>query len=168
MRIMLLLLGGLVLALAGCRDREAPPSERARPAAQVNAVPAAVNGPCPADGRWAVCSVMQRLDRAGLAPRRDSGTLVVDPLTQPAIRVHIGRSEMEIVLYPDSAAQARDAARLDASRYVSAAAPPTLRGEATLIRSANLLAILHSRDDHQRERVSDALTAGPPQPGVGR
>jgi hypothetical protein len=36
-----------------------------------------------------------------------------------------------------------------------------------LIRNANLLAILHSRNDHQRERVSDALTAGPPQASHG-
>jgi hypothetical protein len=31
----------------------------------------------------------------------------------------------------------------------------------------NLLAVLRSRNDHQRERVSDALSAGPPQPGTG-
>lgn len=111
---------------------------------------------------------MQRLDRAGLAPRRDSGTVAVDPLTHSAVRVRVGRSEMEIIVYADSAARARDAARLDRSRYIRASAQPTLRGEATLIENANLLAILHSNDDHQRERVSDALTAGPPQPGVGR
>jgi hypothetical protein len=38
-----------------------------------------------------------------------------------------------------------------------------MRAEPTLIASENLLAILRSRSDHQRERVSDALTAGPPQ-----
>jgi 3-methyladenine DNA glycosylase Mpg len=42
-----------------------------------------------------------------------------------------------------------------------------MRREATLIRSANLLAILRSLNDRQRERVADALTAGPPQvPGA--
>lgn len=161
-----------IFALAGCGGREASrkDSTAARPESVAASAPATPpgSGPCPANGRWAVCSVMQRLDRAGLAPRRDSGTVAVDPLTQPAMRVHIGRAEMEIVIYPDSAARARDEARLDRGKYIDPSAEPTLRGEATLIRSANLLAILHSNDDHQRERVSDALTAGPPQPRVGR
>jgi hypothetical protein len=32
----------------------------------------------------------------------------------------------------------------------------------TLIASANVLAILHSMNSHQRERVGDAITAGAP------
>jgi hypothetical protein len=39
-----------------------------------------------------------------------------------------------------------------------------MRGETTAIQSDTLLALLFSRSEQQRERVSDALTAGPPQP----
>ena len=38
------------------------------------AVPAA-KGACPATGTWAECSVVERLDRAGLAPRLDSSAV---------------------------------------------------------------------------------------------
>ena len=37
-----------------------------------------------------------------------------------------------------------------------------MRGETTAIQNDNLLALLFSRNEQQRERVSDALTAGPP------
>ena len=39
-----------------------------------------------------------------------------------------------------------------------------MQGEATAIENDNLLALLFSRNEQQRERVADALTAGPPQP----
>ena len=79
--------------------------------------------------------------------------------------VKIGLSaQLEVHVYPDSAARIADAAKLDRSQFVSGAAEQTIRRERTLIESANLLAMLTSINSHQRERVSDALTAGPPQP----
>ena len=108
---------------------------------------------------------MQRLERAGLAPRRDStGAVRLAPLTPSGNRILLGSAELDVFLYPDEAMRQREERQLDRSKFIEANAEPTLRGEATLVRSANLLAILQSRDDHQRERVSDALTAGPPQP----
>jgi len=75
----------------------------------------------------------------------------------------LGGSELDVFVYPDAGARERDEGRLDRSKYIEASDEPTLRGEATLIRNVNLLAVLRSRNDHQRERVSDALSAGPPQ-----
>jgi hypothetical protein len=72
---------------------------------------------------------------------------------------------VDLFIYPSEADRARDEARLDKHQFIEATDEPTLRGEPTLIRNENLLAILRSRNDHQRERVSDALSAGPPQPG---
>ena len=68
-----------------------------------------------------------------------------------------------IYLFADSSARARAAAQLDTIRFVGASAPLTIRSEATVIQNDNLLALLFSKNDHQRERVSDALMAGPPQ-----
>lgn len=85
------------------------------------------------------------------------------PLTQRGTRLLVGNSELDVFIYPDTSRRAQDEARLDRSKYIEATAEPTLRGEATLIRNVNLLAVLRSRNDHQRERVSDALSAGPPQ-----
>lgn len=122
-------------------------------------------GSCPPTGLWAECSVFQALDRAGLAPRRDStsGPVHLDALTRPGTRITLGGAELDLFIYPGDAERARDEARLDKHEFIEASDEPTLRGEPTLIRNSNLLAVLHSRNDHQRERVSDALSAGPPQ-----
>lgn len=86
------------------------------------------------------------------------------PLTASGILVRIGNSELELFIYADEAARQADEARLDRSQYVEYPAPLPMRPLPTLIRSVNLLAVLHSRSEQQRERVSDAITAGPPQP----
>lgn len=121
---------------------------------------------CPATGQWTECAIFDRLDHAGLAPRRDSSAQQVElpPLSQRGTRLLIGSAELDIFIFDSPAAREREEARLDRSKFIEATDEPTLRGEATLIRNANLLAVLRSRNDHQRERVSDALSAGPPQP----
>lgn len=122
---------------------------------------------CPATGAWQLCSVVERLDRAGLAPRQEAGRVHEEPLSAPGVAIQLGRSELRIFLYADRAARERDQAKLDSTKYVAAADPLSMQAEPTLIASENLLAILRSRSDHQRERVSDALAAGPPQrPGT--
>jgi len=158
----------LTVALAcGRRDDRrhvAADSLAGAPTATPSRAPSTGKGKCPANGQWSECAVFDRLDHAGLAPRRDSsGTIELAPLTQTGSRLLVGNSELDVFIYPDTASRARDEARLDRSKYIEATAEPTLRGEATLIRNVNLLAVLRSRNDHQRERVSDALSAGPPQ-----
>jgi hypothetical protein len=119
---------------------------------------------CPATGNWSECAIFERLDRAGLAPRRDSAAVTEPPLTNRGVLLRIGASELELYFYPNTKSREGEEAKLDRTKYVDYAAPLTIRHEPTLIHSANLLAILHSSNDHQRERVADAITAGPPQP----
>ena len=157
----------LIAAACGGRDHQRvaadslPPTPAATPAASA---PAGKAG-CPATGLWSQCAVFDRLDHAGLAPRRDTSAGVVElaPLKQRGTRLLVGNSELDVFIYADTVSRAQDEAGLDRSKYIEASAEPTLRGEATLIRNVNLLAVLRSRNDHQRERVSDALSAGPPQ-----
>ena len=174
MRLLLSLAVGLttVLACGGSQHQVGKDSGLASASATGAAPPAATPLPptsgkasCPANGRWSECAVFQALDRAGLAPRRDSasGAIKLPSLAQSGTRLLLGASELDVFVYPDVGARERDEGRLDRSKYIEASAEPTLRGEATLIRNVNLLAVLRSRNDHQRERVSDALSAGPPQ-----
>jgi len=153
------------MLLVAC-EREAP--RRAGATSTVSSPdssrPQTARATCPATGKWSDCAVFERLDRAGLAPRRDSVPATEPPLTISGTTLRVGTSELEIYVYPDAASRARDEARLDRAKYVDYAAPLSMQAQPTLIRSENLIAILHSRNDHQRERVSDALTAGPPQP----
>ena len=158
-----------VLIAVACGGREqqrvAVDSLPATPAATQTAAGPAGKPSCPANGQWSECAVFDRLDHAGLAPRRDTSAGVIElaPLKQRGTRLLVGNAELDVFIYPDTAHRAQDEAGLDRSKYIEATAEPTLRGEATLIRSMNLLAVLRSRNDHQRERVSDALSAGPPQ-----
>jgi hypothetical protein len=125
---------------------------------------AAVRVACPATGLWSRCTISERLDRAGLAPRIDSSAVTEPPLTIRGLLLHVGASDLEIYLYPDAKAREREESLLDRTKYVAYDAPLAMKPQPTLIHSVNAIAILHSRNDHLRERVSDAITAGPPQP----
>jgi hypothetical protein len=109
---------------------------------------------------------MYRLERSGLAPRIDSTERPKpESLRGYGFVVKIGRmASLDVFLYADSAARITDEQMLDRSEFVVPGAPQTIRRERTLIENANLVALLTSLNDHQRERVSDALTAGAPQP----
>lgn len=158
-----------ILALAtACGRSDSNSSSTAKPAtstpAAVSASAGAGKPPCPATGLWAECSVLDRLDHGGLAPRRDSGVVREDPLTQPGMRVHLGHDEVVIFIYPDSESRKADEAKLDRRRFITPDQEPTLAGERTIIESVNLLALLKSRSDLKRERVADDIMAGAPQP----
>ena len=127
-----------------------------------------VKPPCPATGNWAECSVFERLDRSGLAPRRDSSGAKEPPLTAKGSLFRVGNSELELYFYADAAAREREEKVLDRTKYLEYPAPVTMHPLPTLIRSANLIAVLTSRNEHLRERVNDAITAGPPQPAPSR
>lgn len=134
------------------------------PGAPAPATAARGSGPCPPTGLWATCSLIKRLDEHGLAPRLDSGTVREDPLTIPGVRIHLGRAELEAFIYSDSASRKTDEARLDRKKFITPDQEPSLAGERTLIATANVIGLLKSLDDHQRERVSVVIMAGAPQP----
>lgn len=158
----------LLLWLIAC-DTPQESSDTGRVVADTAATRSASQGggqrpECPATGQWAECSVFERLDRAGLAPRRESSGAREPMLTPKGLLFKVGTADLELYLYENAAARENEDAALDRTKYLEYPAPLTIKREPTLIRSANLIAILHSRNDHQRERVSDAITAGPPQP----
>lgn len=161
-----------VLIAAACSKGGAP-ADRSRahdsagtPTAAVASSVAAPPGPsCTPTGLWAPCSVLYRLERSGLAPRLDSTATVSErSLHGRGFVVKIGMiASLDVYLYADSAARIADEQQVDRKQYVTAAQPQTMRRERTIIENANLVALLTSINDHQRERVSDALIAGAPQ-----
>src|SRR3954470_10366392 len=66
---------------------------------------------CPATGQWQQCSVLYRLDRAGIAPHFDSsGTIEEKALSGKSFAVKFGTaSRLEVFLYADSTARIADA-----------------------------------------------------------
>jgi len=160
----LLILFGIVGA-CGRRDHQTAKDTVVAQPAPVASTQPGTKPACPANGQWSECAVYDRLDHAGLAPRRDSSGVPVTlpPLVQQGTKYLLGSAELDVFVYHDAETRERDESRLDRSKFIEATDEPTLRGEPTIIRNVNLLAILRSRNDHQRERVSDALSAGPPQ-----
>src|SRR5947208_14701778 len=66
--------------------------------AQAPATVEAPKGSCAPTGQWSECAVLDRLDHAGLAPRRDStaGNIALAPLSQRGTRLLLGGSELDV------------------------------------------------------------------------
>lgn len=155
----------LLAAAFGCGGEAPVPefTETASAASADTATTSRTTPACLATGQWELCAILERLDRSGLAPIVDSAAAATEPpLTATGFVVRVGRGELEVYLYPDAAAAQRDLARLDRATYVEYTAPLTMENQPTLIVSGNAVVVLHSRNDHQRERVGDAITAGAP------
>jgi hypothetical protein len=154
----------LLALAAGCG--KGPPAVRdtavaagASPMARAAGTPT-----CPRTGHWSGCQVKLRLDQAGVAPRVGEAPAEL-PKLGPAPTIYlVGQSPLAVYLFADAAARERAARQLDSTKFIAPSVALTMRGEGTAIQNDNLLALLFSRNDLQRERVSDALTAGAPQP----
>jgi hypothetical protein len=167
-------LAALACLAGACRGSERAPaadSSAVKEASPTTTASASTGSPtfgssrpgCERTGHWIPCQVRQRLERSGLAPRDSSSPDL--PTLGPAPTVfRIGRGGLAVYLFADSATRARAATRLDTVTFVAAERPLTMLSRATVIQNDNLLALLYSKNEQQRERVSDALMAGPPQP----
>ena len=157
-----------LLALTfGCARERAPAPDSAVSSSggpRAAAAGAAEKPTCPGTGHWSPCAVLKRLEAAGVAPQKAEDLPDLPDLGTAPTLYKVGRSGLAVYLFADSTARARAARALDTTRYISAARELSMRGETTAIQNDNLLALLFSRSEQQRERVSDALTAGPPQP----
>lgn len=160
-----LLVTGAALA-AACSS--GPSKEQARQE-QIAAAKQVTQSPCPPDGLWKECSLVERLMQAGLVVRRDS-----TPVHEPGVPIagvlyKIGAlAKLEVFYFPDSAARRAAVATMDTTPFVHYDQPQTMKGERSLIQNANVLALLDSRRDESRERIGDAITAGAPQPATAR
>jgi hypothetical protein len=164
----------LAIAVSACAKSDTPKAESVHTAVSPSASSAATPSagatvdlartpPCPRTGHWIDCQVRERLIRSGLAPRDTTREAL--PALGPTPSVYrLGRGGLAVYLFPDSTARHRAATSLDTVRYVRAPRGPTVLSQATVIENDNLLGLLFSKNDQQIERVSDALTAGAPQP----
>lgn len=127
--------------------------------------PQAAASACPATGRWAACSVEKRLSRAGLVARKipEEGPERAGFSIRPQPYA-LGRgSRLELFIYPDERALARDLAKMDTIKAAPLGAAGSWSTAPVLIRSVNLAAVVLTRDAREADRLSLALTAGPPQ-----
>jgi len=166
----------LLFAMSACTKAESPAADSARTGGSVRGAspPSQSAGagapsqetrvaPCPKTGHWSECHVRERLIRSGLAPHDTTREAL--PALGPAPFVYrLGKGGLVVYIFGDSTARSRAAATLDTVKYVRAPRGPTVLSQANVIENDNLLGLLFSKNEQQIERVSDALTAGAPQP----
>jgi hypothetical protein len=131
-----------------------------------SASPAAARGKpaCPRTGHWNDCGVKLRLVNAGMVLVSSDEIDGLPALGPKPLLYTVGGRDLAVFIFPDAAARGRAMATLDTALFVPSTQSLTPRGETTVIETDNLLALLRSTNDQQRERVSDALQVGPPQP----
>ena len=164
-------------ALAACTrsssDNAGTASSTATTSNVVAAAPLAVAGKaapisagCPRTGKWALCSVENRLVQSGFVVKRLNGESPhrAGFSVTPAVYT-LGRSRLEVFIYPSESALAADVAKIDTiSAAPRGAKNPWPFFSPTFIRSANLAAFFLTDNATQAERLTLALTAGAPQP----
>lgn len=156
-----------VAALAGCGRGEQPALDTAtaQTAATGRPTGSAAGSACPRTGHWSACQITLRLEQSGLAPRATTEKVGDLPdVSEKPLTYMIGNAGLAIYVYADSTVRRAAAARLDTTRFIPPSRAVGMLGEGTAIQSDNVLVLLFSRNEHQRERVADAVTAGPPQP----
>lgn len=160
-----------VLLAACAGDTRAPaPGDTATAAstAAARATPAAERAPAPADtscpmfGAWRECSVVKRLESAGLVPERLAGAAVQPAMSVAGTAYRLGGAELQLFLLADSAAAARDAARFQPGTAAQPVSDVTYTLPPVVLTSGNLAAVVFARTERQLERVQLALTAGLP------
>ena len=125
---------------------------------------ARTDDPCPRTGLWATCSVEKRLTQAGFVVRRAEGPTRRAGFAVAPAAYTLGRSRLEVFIYPSQRSADADAAALD-TVYAAPRGTTNPRGvPPTFVRNANLLAVFLTENPTQAERLTLALTAGAPQP----
>ena len=80
----------------------------------------------------------------------------------------LGRARLEVFVYPDEAALAKDMAGIDTLTASPPGIPNAWETTPTLVRSGNLAAVFLTDSPVQAERLTLAIAAGAPQPNSSR
>lgn len=158
---------GAVIAVVACGsqaadDRTSDTSAPAPPAVATTALP---DSGCPKTGNWRLCSVEDRLTRAGLVIERLPEPARHDFLSVEGVRFKVGagEDEVQVFVYPTPEARIRDTGQLDSASVSPRGDRRSYRVPPLLVTSANLAAIVFTLNERTSERLSLALSAGLPQ-----
>jgi hypothetical protein len=101
----------------------------------------------------------------GFGIHRDSLAEVHEPgLEVSGKRLRIGRGKADFFVYADTMSRARDQAKLDPAQFISPSAQYSILKQRTLIANYNLLVLMDVAGEAYRDRIANAVMAGPPQP----
>ena len=155
----------LVLLAAACAKDAKPAADTSATAVAPAAAATAAGGSCPRTGHWGDCQLRARLESSGLAPQATTEQIAELPsVGVTPVVLTLGNASLAAYFFPDTLARRKAAASLDTLKFIPQSKPVGILREGTVIENDNALVLLFSKNEHQRERVADAVTAGPPQP----
>ena len=158
----------LTLALASCGGDASPPPVDTTASPQVVALDSAVapGDGCLKEGLWQWCSVLDRLERAGvvLTPRDSVPPNDLLHGQRRSFTVGAGEDELHVFLYTSDAERRQDTGAIDSATVSPKGERRAYRMRPLLVTSNNLAALVFTMNERTSERLSLALSAGLPQP----
>jgi hypothetical protein len=151
------------IAVASCAKETQPLADSAvAPATPAAPTAAAADTSCPEFGAWRECSVLERLEDAGLVVKREPNPVQLSLFSVPGILFTTSRANIHVFLYPDNASRLRDTEQLDSATVAPRNGTYSWPDPAVLVTSNNLAAVVVSPNERQAERIVLALGAGLP------
>lgn len=153
-------------ALVACGDREA---ERAAAQQAVRQEMAAAEttarqaAALPSDGLWTEAHLMDRLVRAGVAPRANAAAAPDAPwMRGEALRLLAGGSAVYAWIFPDSTARRSVTDSLDAQTATPSGRTPPFELPMLMVTNNNLVVVITGGRLVNHERIALAVQAGLP------
>ena len=160
-----LVAAGLVAACDGRAPEQGATDTAAKVAPTTPAQASVADTGCPLIGDWRLCSVEDRLKRAGLVVERLPDSVAYDFLQVSGVRYRVGAGddEVHVFIYPTAQARIDDTGTLDSLTLSPRGERRSYRVTPLLVTSANLAAVVFTLNERTSERLSLALSAGLPQ-----
>jgi len=160
----------LVLALAACEsaaDKEARAQQEARASMAEATATADRAAATPSTGLWTPEHLVERLVRAGVAPRRVEDAPAGPEWMGAARHAFLaGGGELHAWIYADSSARRVISATLDTATATPAGRAIPYELPITLVVQNNLIAVISGGNARNHERIALALQAGLPVSGA--
>jgi hypothetical protein len=154
----------VVVAACSSPEKRATVDQAARAAIAAESSTAAAAASMPSSGLWDEPHLVERLVRAGLAPRAMHDQKGEQYWRVPLLAYQVGPSVLHVYLYADSLARRAVTSTLDTLTAAPPGRPGVYPPRHILIMQNNLAAVMVGGGDTQQERVRLALEAGLPAP----
>ena len=165
----------IAFVAAACRNENAKSADTVTPT--VAAAPAAttpaptaqpVQSGCEHTGQWSECTLERRLKQQGFVVKRVEEDVSRAGFSPSPTVYMLGSSRLEAFFYKSEAELAKDLQQIDTVAAAPKGTTASWPSTPIFIRSANLAAVFLGQNPRQVERLTLAITAGPPQPGSPR
>ncbi|MGQ0640836.1 MAG: hypothetical protein ACT4P6_08745 [Gemmatimonadaceae bacterium] len=156
-----------LLLFAACAKEQQPSTDTTIPS--VTAAPpvsppgGGADSSCPESGAWRPCSVLERLEDAGLVVKQEPNPVQLPFMSVRGILYTTSRANVHVFLYRDESERRRDTEKLDSIAVAPRNGTYSWRDAAVLVTSNNLAAIVVSPNERQAERIILALSGGMPR-----